>query len=578
MKKLNLILSFALLSGLVFFSSCEKNEDDPKDPMQPELYSIAEIASGDANFSILVEALLKADLVSTLDGSGTFTVFAPTNDAFEALFTSLGVGGVQDLSAETLTQILLYHVLGETKTSSMLSSGYYYSLSPAQGRTLSMYIGIGSNNGVSVNGSSNVTTADIEASNGVIHVIDAVLLPPTVVDLAVQNGSFKSLVAAVSDAGLAETLSDADGTFTVFAPTDDAFAALGMDVPEDLSPILLYHVLGSPVFSDEISSGIISSLNASDPEIVVEVSDMGVMLNGSARVIAADIVGTNGVIHVIDQVILPIDNGSILDAAMGLADFSSLVAALAKANLASTFMMEGAYTVFAPTNEAFAAFLASNNLSFEDLSAEDLSPILQYHVIGSKAMSGSLMTGYYNTIYQAMEDKAVSILIKVDGGVTLNGSIQVTTADVETSNGVIHVIDGVLTPTSVVDIAINNSSFSYLVEAVAKAGLVDALSAEGPFTVFAPTDAAFEQLFTDLGVAGIEDIAAETLLPILQYHVVAGNVLSKDLTEGDVETLNGSFKVSLAGPVTINGSSEVIATDVQGTNGVVHVIDQVLLP
>jgi transforming growth factor-beta-induced protein len=336
--------------------------------------------------------------------------------------------------------------------------------------------------------------------------------------------------------------------------------------------------LGSPVYSDEISSGIVSSLNASDPEIVVEVSDMGVMLNGSAKVIATDIVGTNGVIHVIDKVILPIDNGSILDAAMGLADFSSLVAALAKANLASTFMMDGAYTVFAPTNDAFAAFLASINVSFEDLSAEDLSPILQYHVIGAEAMSSSLETGYLSTIYQAMEGKAVSILIEVDEGVTLNGSIQVTTADVETSNGVIHVIDGVLTPTSVVDIAINNSSFSYLVEAVAKAGLVETLSAEGPFTIFAPTDAAFEQLFEDLGVTGIEDIAAETLIPILQYHVVSGNVRSTNLMEGDVATLNGTIAVSLAGPVTINGSTEVIATDVQGTNGVVHVIDKVLLP
>lgn len=576
MKKLNLIISFALLTGLFVLSSCDKEDDPPMDDMQPETYSIAEIAAGDPNFSILVEALMKADLASTLDGSGTFTVFAPTNDAFEALFSSLGVGGIADLSAETLAPILLYHVLGETLSSSMLGSGYYSSLSPAQGRTVSMKIEL--SDAVSVNGSATVTAADIEASNGVIHVIDEVLLPPTVVDLAIQNGSFESLVAAVVGADLAETLSDGDGTFTVFAPTDDAFAALGMDLPDDLAPILLYHVLGSPVFSDEISSGIVSSLNASDPEIVVEVSDMGVMLNGSAKVIAADIVGTNGVIHVIDQVILPIDNGSILDAAMGLSDFSSLVAALAKANLASTFMMDGAYTVFAPTNDAFAAFLASIDVSFEDLSAEDLSPILRYHVIGAEAMSSSLETGYLSTIYQAMEDKAVSILIEVDGGVTLNGSIQVTTADVETSNGVIHVIDGVLTPTSVVDIAINNSSFSYLVQAVAKAGLVEALSAEGPFTIFAPTDAAFEQLFEDLGVSGIEDIAAETLIPILQYHVVSGNVRSTDLQEGDVETLNGTFAVSLAGPVTINESTEVIATDVQGTNGVVHVIDRVLLP
>lgn len=545
-------------------------------PDQPGISSIAEIASNDANFSILVEALMKTDLVSTLDGAGTFTVFAPDNNAFNVLFSELGVSGIADIAVEDLKPILLYHVMGETMTSSMISDGYYASLSPAQGRTVSMYIS--TDMGVSINGSANVTSADIEASNGVIHAIDAVILPPTVVDLAIQNGSFESLVAAVVGANLAGTLSDPSGTFTVFAPTDDAFAALGDNVPSDLSPVLLYHVLGSPVYSDEISSGIISSLNASDPEIVVEVSEMGVKLNGSANVVATDIVGTNGVIHVIDQVILPIDNNSILDVAMGLPDFSSLVAALAKANLASTFMMDGAYTVFAPTNEAFAAFLSSINVAFEDLTAEDLTPILMYHVVASRVLSSSLGTGYVNTIYAAIEGQPVSLFIEVDGGVSLNGVISVTAADIETSNGVIHVIDGVLSPTSVVDIAINNSNFSQLVEAVVKAGLVETLSQAGPFTIFAPTDEAFAQLFTDLGVSGIEDLTAEALVPILQYHVVSGNVLSTDLTEGEVASLNGNFKISLSGPVTINDNSEVTAVDIQGTNGVVHVINKVLLP
>jgi len=576
MKKLNYFFVITMLTGLFVFSSCEKEDEDPMDPMQPELYSIAEIASDNANFSTLVEALIKADLVETLSNAGDFTVFAPDNDAFAALFSTLEVSGIADIPSDDLKSILLYHVLGEKKSSSMISAGYYSSLSPAQGRTVSMYIG--TDMGVSINDAASVTSADIEASNGVIHAIDAVLMPPSVVDLAVQNGSFGTLVSAVVEAELAETLSDPSGTYTVFAPTDDAFAALGGNVPEDLAPILLYHVLGSPVYSDEISSGIVSSLNATDPEIVVEVSDMGVKLNGSASVIATDIVGTNGVIHVIDQVILPINNQSILDAAMGLADFSSLVAALAKTNLASTFLMEGAYTVFAPTNDAFASFLESNSLSFDDLTAEALAPILKYHVVGSKVMSASLSTGYVSSIYEAIEGNPVTIFVEVDGGVMLNGSVNVSTPDVETSNGVIHVIDGVLSPTSVVDIALNNGSFTQLVEAVVKAGLVETLSGEGPFTIFAPTDAAFAELYTALGVSGIEEIPAETLIPILQYHVLAGNVRSSDLVEGDVETLKGSFSLSLAGPVTINGTSEVIATDVQGTNGVVDVIDEVLLP
>ncbi len=577
MKKFNYVLSLALLTGLFVFSSCEKEEDPPMNPGPDAPESIAAIASADEDFSILVEALVKANLVSTLDGAGTFTVFAPDNDAFSALFTELGVSGIEDLSAEALTPILLYHVLGETMTSGMLSDGYYSSLSPAQGRTVSMYIGTG--DGVSINGDASVVSADIEASNGVIHAIDAVLLPPTVVDIAAKNESFETLVAAVVGAELAETLSAADGTFTVFAPTDDAFAALGMDLPSDLAPILLYHVLGNAVYSDQISSSIINSLNADNPEIVVEAGEMGVYLNGSAKVIAADIVGTNGVIHVIDQVILPIDNGSILDAAMGLDDFSSLVAALAKADLASTFMMEGAFTVFAPTNDAFAAFLTDLGVSLDDLSKEDLTPILTYHAVGAKALSSSLQTGYIETLYSALEGYPVSMLVEVGDGVSLNGSISVTSPDVEVSNGVIHVIDGVLTPTSAVDIAINNSNFSILVEAVVKAGLAETLSGPGPFTIFAPTNAAFNALFDALeGVNGIEDLSAEALIPILQYHVVSGNVLSTDLSDGPVTTLNGDITFALGSAVTINGSTEVIATDIQGTNGVIHVIDEVLLP
>jgi transforming growth factor-beta-induced protein len=303
MKKTNLILSLALLTGLFVFSACEKEEDDPMTPEIPEEYSIAEIASNNEDFSILVEALIKTDLASTMSEPGTFTVFAPDNNAFNALFSEMGVSGIQDIPAEALRPILLYHVLGETKTSDMIMDGYYSSLSPAQGRTVSMFIGTG--DGVTINGAATVTMADIEATNGVIHAIDAVILPPTIVDIAIQNSDFETLVSAVVDADLAGTLSDPAGSFTVFAPTDDAFAALGGNVPSDLTPILLYHVLGSPVFSDEISSGTVSSLNQDDPDIAVEVSDMGVKLNGSANVIAVDIVGTNGVIHVIDQVLVP---------------------------------------------------------------------------------------------------------------------------------------------------------------------------------------------------------------------------------------------------------------------------------
>jgi uncharacterized surface protein with fasciclin (FAS1) repeats len=131
---------------------------------------------------------------------------------------------------------------------------------------------------------------------------------------------------------------------------------------------------------------------------------------------------------------------------------------------------------------------------------------------------------------------------------------------------------------TVVDIAVANSDFSILVEAVTKAGLAGALSAEGPFTVFAPTNDAFKALFKQLGVSGVKDLTAEQLTPILTYHVVAGKVMSTDLSNTSVATLNGQkIKIDISNGVKIN-DSKVTKADISGTNGVVHVIDRVLIP
>jgi transforming growth factor-beta-induced protein len=163
-------------------------------------------------------------------------------------------------------------------------------------------------------------------------------------------------------------------------------------------------------------------------------------------------------------------------------------------------------------------------------------------------------------------------------GVKLNKTTTVTTADVDVKNGVIHVIDKVLLPPSVVDQALANDSFSILVQAVVKAGLVETLSGSGPFTIFAPTNAAFEALFAALSISGIADLTAEQLIPILTYHVVSGNVRSTQLSAGSVETLNGTIDVTLTPSPAINTTSMIVATDVQASNGVIHVIDKVLLP
>ncbi len=304
MKTINKFL-FALIAVSLFaFTSCEKEDDN----MVPKEKTIAETAASDPNFSTLVAALTKADLVGTLNGAGSYTVFAPTNAAFQALFADLKVSGLNDLSAEALKPILLYHVLGAKKSASMIETGYYSSLSPAQGSYVSMLISKGSS--VKINNKAMVTTADLNASNGVIHVIDKVLLPPNVVDIAINNTDFSTLVEAVVKANLVTTLSGT-GPFTVFAPTNTAFSALFTDLKVTgitdlsaaaLSPILTYHVVSGNVLSSTLKAGTVPTVNGKNITIAL---GMPPTINTNSQIVAVDVQGTNGVVHVISKVLLP---------------------------------------------------------------------------------------------------------------------------------------------------------------------------------------------------------------------------------------------------------------------------------
>jgi transforming growth factor-beta-induced protein len=259
-------------------------------------------------------------------------------------------------------------------------------------------------------------------------------------------------------------------------------------------------------------------------------------------------------------------------------NFSILSQALTKANLSDVLNGSGSFTVFAPTNDAFNALFKQLGVSgIADLSASALAPILLYHVLGEEKKAAMLSSGYYATLSPALGNY-LSIYLSASSGVTVDKDSKVTKADVDVKNGVIHVIDKVLLPPTVVDQATYNGSFSILVQAVVKAGLAETLSGTGPFTIFAPTDAAFQALFTQLGVSGISDLTEAQLVPILKYHVVSGNIRSSQLMAGPVTTLNGTINITLSPAPAINGNTNIIATDVQASNGVIHVIDKVLLP
>ena len=267
-------------------------------------------------------------------------------------------------------------------------------------------------------------------------------------------------------------------------------------------------------------------------------------------------------------------------AATGVHD--SLVAALTHADLVATLQGDGPFTVFAPTDAAFAA--AGIDLADFDTDEENatLSDILLYHVYSGSVAAADVTDGL--TVAMVNGDDA-TFAVAADGTVSI-GDAKVTTADVQSSNGIIHVIDAVLTPPAdapTLDIPATAQStgvHTALVAALTQANLVAALQADGPFTVFAPTDEAFTAAGIDLSTFDTPEENA-TLADILTYHVYAGAVPASAVTDGlAVNMLNGdkaTFAVSTDGVVSVGGAT-VTTADVQTTNGIIHVIDKVLLP
>lgn len=506
----------------------------------------------------------------------------------------------------------------------------------------------------------------LAACDGAAKILDATSngSAPTanIVDTAVEAGSFNTLVAALRATGLDAVLADDDATFTVFAPTDDAFAALGSDTvnslladPDALRSILLYHVMDSAVDSQTAISLAGSSVPSVNGETLsVSLNDGSLFIN-NAQVTTADVNASNGVIHVIDTVLIPgqgndaggagngdsgtgngdsdagsgdsdagdsdaggtddgngaaaggntdgageggdggqngdQDNGesnalsSITDTAVAAGSFNTLVAALQATGLDSVLADESQhFTVFAPTDDAFAA-LGQDTINALLADTDTLKDILLYHVISGTAVDAKTAVGLAGTKVTAANDSEFALSLN-DGALFVNLS-EVVATDVFASNGVIHVIDTVLTPPapvtasgSVVDVAITDGRFNTLVAALQATGLDTVLADhDGVFTVFAPTDEAFAKLGNDTINALLGDLP--TLSNILLTHVISGatvdSVSAFAASGGTVETASGT-EVTLSirdGALFVN-DSKVIITDIKAENGIIHVIDTVI--
>ncbi|WP_326494832.1 fasciclin domain-containing protein [Roseateles hydrophilus] len=594
MLSLQWLKRLSLVAWMGFLGACGGSDPAP---------DIVDTARSDARFSVLAEAIDAADLAGTLSGSGPFTVFAPTNDAFAALLSELKLTKAQLLADKALLRaVLQYHVLPAQVLKAGVPAGR--AITPLAGgvfkidaRGSDLIVTDGRNR------NARITATDLTVRNGVLHVVDAVLLPANrnIVETAQATAAFSTLVEAVVAANLQGTLSGT-GPFTVFAPTNDAFAAalaeLGLSkgaLLADtalLSKILTYHVVPSRVLKAEVPVG--AAITTVEGQSFTVDASLAITdrLGRKATIVGTDVLASNGVVHVIDKVILPSDvtlpsQRTLVQQLQAMPQFSTLVEAVVAADLQDALSGAGPLTVFAPTNTAFAALLTELGLTKAQLLADKplLTAVLQYHVLGSQVTSAAVPLG------QAVSPLAGGIF-KVDaqgsGLVVTDGrnrQASVGFVDLRVKNGVIHALDKVLLPANrdIVQTAQALPQFSILVEAVVAANLQGALSGTGPLTVFAPTNDAFAALLTELGVSKADLLANTALLTqVLTYHVVPGRVLKAGVPLNTaITTLQGeSFTVNSSLAITDqrNRRAGIAATDVLTSNGVIHVIDRVILP
>lgn len=490
----------------------------------------------------------------------------------------------------------------------------------------------------------------------------------TIADVAASDDNFSTLLSAVqaADPAILEALSGS-GPLTVFAPTNAAFANLASFFDFELEALLAdtalvtqllqYHVIEGNVFSSAITDDSTVPTLLEGTAIGINILENGtIQLNGVAEVIEPfDVNASNGVVHAINDVIFPgilrdrldaltdVELGggeeaaeaeeeaagpTIADVAAETESLSTLLTVVGAADpsVLETLSGEGEFTLFAPTNDAFAALFEMLGLGAEDVinvgGAELLTPVLLYHVVPG-VLNASDLVGMAGSDLATALDGEMVMLTLTDDGLTLNETINTTRVNIEASNGIIHLINGVLLPQqtiavleglgllgggeeaaapeeetaaeeeaagpTIADVAAGAENLSTLVELIGAAdpSVLETLSGEGDFTVFAPTNEAFETLFAQLGL-GVSDVislgGAELITPVLLYHVVPGAMSASDLTAMDGSELATALEgemvlVTLTDDgLTLNGEATTISVNIEATNGTIHIINGVLLP
>jgi len=526
-----------------------------------------ERASVTPDLSTLTAAVDAAGLVETLKGDGPFTIFAPVNAGFE----SLSLDALLDpANQDLLGKILTNHVVaGAEVAAADLVDGQM--VTTVEGSMLEIDL----DGGPSVNGIDIVTT-DIRVGNGIVHLIDEVIVDHlNVAERAISTADLSTLTAALTAADLVGAL-EGDGPFTVFAPVNAAFDALGQGTLDNLldpanggalGSLLTYHVVPGTFEAADLSEGqLLTTLEGGE----IQVGTTGGVTVDGAGVIAADVPVSNGVVHLIDGVLT--EGLNAVERASVTPDLSTLAAAVGAAGLVETLEGDGPFTIFAPVNAGFESLEVDALL--DPANQDLLAKILTNHVIaGAEVAAADLVDGQMVTTVEGS-----MLEIDLDGGPSVNG-IDIITTDIRVGNGIVHLIDEVIVDhLNIVERAIATPQTQTLVDAVVAGELVGTLSGDGPFTVFAPTNEAFEALPADVLGRLLDPANIGILQKLLTYHVLPAAVREADLVDdADVATVEGTtVRIDLDGGATVNGAN-IVATDVETENGVIHLIDEVLI-
>jgi transforming growth factor-beta-induced protein len=601
-------------SGTVYVDDIRLSSKLPSPGIVDQVMILNGTGATKGQFDTLAAALFAADatIFDTLSGEQTYTLFAPTDDAFTAAKIS------EKTDKAVLSDILRFHI-----AASKLSVTNKGTVKTLEGSTLIQDANVVTDE----IGGKAVIAAGADASNGTILSSNAVLMPFQMVNLTDllkalnaagdYKGKFDTLLAAL-DAAKQTVRDTLNKRFTtLFAPTNDAFAALGYDKTTIktvdqavLSDILLYQMASGRIMGKDLIDKITTLQGGVLNQSKGVLTDT---LGGTAKIVGLDVEGTNGVIHITDAVGMPFAKTRLLNLVALVnslnksgdlaGKFSTLIAVADKADSAKVapLLSAGAYTLFAPTDAGFAK-VGIDAAAVKSQTKAFLTDLLLYHITsGSVTAKAALAAKTIKTLQGGalVTDPNGTVLIDA-----LKNQAKITTADVAASNGLVQVIDSGLLPyaipavvvpptpepvlVSLLDtvIALNMSGdrkgqFDTFLAAVDAAGpaVSQKLTGKDAYTVFVPTDDAL----ATLGITPQSVVTTDKLVvtDILLYHMTAGKLMAADvLAAKSITMLKGGSVQQADGTLTDNtgGKAKIVGQDIKASNGVIHVINAVLLP